>query len=188
MQSENQSLWFRLAGFDLFIHSVRATVCERLSLHVVQLKKRGKRYFLQPHRTTTRGQLIWDLWAGQNRNLILSFCSRSLQRLNPRKFGSVQFSAVRLPPAGVSDPTQSETVSVSVFLTLSSTASHSCPSPRSTPGSCRHTGSSRWSHDCCGHCRDGSEPGVLKKKNKNTKFDNLLNVSRILLAGCVFCV
>lgn len=43
MQSENQSLWFCLAGLDLFIHSVRATVCERFSLHVVRLKKRGKR-------------------------------------------------------------------------------------------------------------------------------------------------
>lgn len=53
---------------------------------------------------------------------------------------------------------------VSVLLTLSSTASHSCPSPRSTPGSCRRSGSSRWSHDCCGRCRDGSKPGVVKNK------------------------
>lgn len=31
MQSESQSLWFCLAGFDLFIRSVQATVCERLT-------------------------------------------------------------------------------------------------------------------------------------------------------------
>lgn len=99
------------------------------------------------------------------------------------RFSLVQFGSLR---QGFQIPrSQNQTVSVPVFLTPPSTASHSCPSPRSTPGSCHRTGSPRWSHDCCGRCSDGSEPGVLRK---NTKFDNLVSLIRLLLAGCVFCV
>lgn len=104
------------------------------------------------------------------------------------RVGLLRFSLVQLAflRQGFHIPgSQNETVSVSVFLTLSSTASRSCPSLRSTPGSCRRTGSSRWSHDCCGRCRDGSEPGAFKK-NTHLKHDNLMSVSRILSAGCVF--
>lgn len=184
-------LWFCLAGFDLFIHSVRATVCERGSLLVVRLKKRGKRFFFlfffQPLGTTTTVQLILgSLSGGQNRNLVLSFCSGSRRCPSPRTFvfASVQCSSASSGQGFQIPGSQNQTESVSVFLTLSSTASHSCPSPRSTPGSCRRSGSSRWSHDCCGRCRDGSEPGAFKKR-KTTKFDNLLSVSRVFWAGCV---
>lgn len=115
----------------------------------------------------------------RNRNLILLFCwvCGSLVRFSLVHLGFLQ-RGFRIQRS------QNPTASVSLFLTLSSTASRSCPSPRSTPGSRRRTGSSRWSRDCCGRCRDGSEPGVF-----NTKSDKLVTLTGSqTLAGRVFCV
>lgn len=147
----------------------------------MRLIKRGKRYFFC-NRTEPLQQFISFGISEQtrNRNLILIFCwvPGSLVRFSLVHFGFLQ-QGFRIQRR------QNPTACVSLFLTLSSTASRSCPSPRSTPGSRRRTGSSRWSRDCCGRCRDGSEPGVL-----NTNFDKLLTLSRVSNAtrACVLCV
>lgn len=70
------------------------------------------------------------------------------------RFTLVQFSFLQLPPHS------GKKLTVCVcLLRLSSTASRSCPSRRSTPGSCRHTGRSRWSRDCCGRRKHDWVPG-----------------------------
>lgn len=165
MQSDNQSLWFCLAGFDLLIHSVTATVCLRVCLCMCDQSKEERDIFC--NRIEPLQQFISSGMSEQirNRNLILFFfwVCVSLVRFSLVQFGFLQ-QGFWIPRS------QNPRVSVSVFLTLSSTASRSCPSPRSTPGSRRRTGSPRWSRDCCGHCRGGLEPGVLGQTQHFDKF------------------
>lgn len=147
--------------------------------HVVWIKKMEKYSgflnFKQPHITLLPVHLIWKERADQEGNLrtqvpLLSphfqfslfffFCLSIWVNLSLVRFSLVQFSSVQLGfrcPAAVS-----LTLSVSVLLRLFSTASRSCPSLQSTPGSCHHTGRLHWSRDCCGHCKHGLEPA-----NKN---------------------
>lgn len=91
----------------------------------------------------------------------------------PVHLGLVRFSLVQFSSAcsrWISGPLPSsiKKLRVCVFsfsLTLSSTASHSCPSRQLTPGSRRHTGSSHWSRDCCGRRKHGWEPGKITRGN-----------------------
>lgn len=78
-------------------------------------------------------------------------------------FTSVQCSTVQFCPtqqAGQSDRSLPPSPRP---LRLFSTASHSCPSLRLTPGNCRRTGSSHWSRDCCGRRKRERVPEMKHK-------------------------
>lgn len=85
------------------------------------------------------------------------------------RFSLVQFSSARSRWMSGPLPSSIKKLRICGFfspsLTLSSTASHSCPSRPLTPGSRRHTGSSHWSRDCCGRRKRGWEPGKITRSN-----------------------
>lgn len=94
------------------------------------------------------------------------------------QFGLVQFSAVWFtllqPQQQQQQQREAGQYPFLCSLRLSSTASRSCPSHLSTPGSCHHTGRLHWSRDCCGHRKHGWEPG---KKQKQHCFSILSRIS-----------
>lgn len=183
MQSESQSLWFCLLGFDPFDLFCLMSLVSRLQhvrgrfffLHVVWIKKRRniQDFCISSNLTLHLQQFIslgiWEQIRKENLRkrvplLSIHFSSgRSTFvfsfNLSLVRFSLVQFSSVSLSWVSGPGSRKKPTVSVSVCsLRLSSTASRSCPSLQSTPGSCRHTGRSRWSRGCCDRRKHGWEP------------------------------
>lgn len=139
MQSENQRLWFcsvRLVPFCVFAE--QADISEKfffffcIVLFIYRDFKKAE---------TLKSSVFQPLLFTHNHFLfgVIVF-----------KFGSFQCSSVRLRCQLF--------VFVSRLLRLSSTAGRSYPSRRSTPGSCRHKGSSHLLRGCCGHGKRGLEP------------------------------
>lgn len=136
-------------------------------------EKLGFLYFKQLHITPPTVHLIWDLSADQEGNIrtqvsLLSNHFSSVHSdplllifsVSSFKFGLVQLSLLQLG----SGPSSRNKLTVSVaacLLRLSSTASRSCPSHRSTPGSRRRTGRSRWLRDCYGRRKHDWVPGTV---------------------------
>lgn len=170
MQSESQKLWFCLAGFDpfhLFCLVSLVTVLQYVRWWIVFVcsveEKKGEQEGVCFSSSCTWPPIrhrIWDLWADREGNFKTQVSPLSNHFSSFRPTSSLVFilSLLQLEVQAPAAVRSRQYLPHVCLLRLSSTASHSCPSHQSTPGSCRQSGSSHWLHGCYGHHKHGWEP------------------------------